>query len=99
ELPTPLSPLPSGSYAAWLGGYDDAADILYQTFTVPAGATNLTVGFYKWLATQETTTSFVYDRAFVELQTSTGGLLARYEPVGAGQTWSNLNVDAAWTPV
>ncbi len=35
-----------GTWSAWLGGYDNAADVLYQTIKIPAGRTALQVSFY-----------------------------------------------------
>jgi hypothetical protein len=103
NLPDYLTPIPSPSYGAWLGGYDDADDTLYQNLTVPAGATNLNISFSKWLETQDSLIT-AYDYAYVELQTSGGSLLERYNPAGHGTyTWDNTDeqrswVVANWTP-
>ena len=35
----------NGDWLAWLGGYDDAADDIYQIVTIPSGATSATLRF------------------------------------------------------
>jgi hypothetical protein len=47
-------------YLAWLGGYDDAFDDLYQTVTIPAGATSISLSFYYAVRTDEVG-SGIYD--------------------------------------
>jgi hypothetical protein len=49
----------SGNYSAWLGGYNDANDVLYQTITIPpTGPTghlvvSARVGYYWYMSTDE----------------------------------------------
>jgi hypothetical protein len=66
---TPAASLPiapqSGNFAAWLAGYDDAYDQVYQTVTVPAGATALRMTGWRCIATDETIGGGVFDVAGV----------------------------------
>jgi len=66
DLPDYILPLPSGSYAAWMGGYDAADDRLYHDVAIPGGATNLQLSFRRWIETLDSTTA-VYDQLFVEI--------------------------------
>ena len=68
QVPTPIinhaNDLPvaphSGSYAAWLGGYHDADDQLFQSVNVSAAATGATLGFWYWSTTDESGAGFDY---------------------------------------
>jgi hypothetical protein len=81
-----------GSYwMAWLGGYDSGTDVLSQTFTVPANASSVSLGFYYNITTSEGATTTPYDNMVVEVY-STGG--ARLATLG---TLSNANQTAGWT--
>jgi len=64
----------AGTARAWLGGYEQTpnADSLYEDVMVPANATSLVItGFYE-VRTAEGLFSGIYDRATVELTTTTG---------------------------
>jgi hypothetical protein len=63
-----------GSWAAWLGGYNNATDTLYQSFLLPNGATSVNLAYYAWMDTQETTTG-TYDYLRVRLRNGSGTLL------------------------
>jgi aminopeptidase S len=82
------------SYLAWLGGYSNAQDDLFQMVTVPAGATAITLTFYYAIATQEVTSGafdvldvYTYDPA-----------AARFTPVASFNdnmpvgTWTRFTV-------
>ncbi len=58
----------SGSWLAWLGGYDNALDQIYQDVAIPSGASNVYVQFWYDIKTQETTTTTVKDKMTVELR-------------------------------
>jgi hypothetical protein len=80
----------SGPLLAWEGGYDSAADDLYQTITIPAGATSIVFSFYYYIATQETGTvgydvmdAYIYDNV-----TQTPTVVIEL---------SNVNATSAWT--
>lgn len=56
-----------GTWLAWLGGYDDAHDILYQTVSIPAGRIALRVTYYLYITSQDSTT-YPYDYLYTSLQ-------------------------------
>lgn len=98
NLPSYLSPIPSPTYGAWLGGYDSANDILYQDVVVPAGATNLQVQFTRWIETQDSLLTD-WDYFYAELQTTGGSVLELYQPGPVGWTYSNVDEQRSWVPV
>jgi subtilisin family serine protease len=61
----------TGSYSAWLGGYNNAVDQIYQTITVPS---NATLTYWWYMSTQETTHPWDYFR--VRLYNTSGQLIA-----------------------
>jgi subtilisin family serine protease len=63
----------SGSWSAWLGGYNGARDELAQTVTVPSGGAKLT---YWWQLASLETTSKAYDYQYVRVHSTSGALLA-----------------------
>ena len=57
-------------FLAWLAGYANAQDDLWQVVSIPAGASSITLSFYYAIATQEnsptiadTMTVYTYDSA------------------------------------
>lgn len=79
----------TGIYNAWLGGYNNGTDTLYQTVSIPSSAGSATLTFWWQMTTQETTHSVDYFRAQV-LNTS-GAVL------GTLQTLSDGNAANTWT--
>jgi subtilisin family serine protease len=79
----------TGSWSAWLGGYNNATDYIHQRVTVPAGGT-LT---YWWrMETQETSTTTAYDVLQVRLYDgNTGAFLTTL------RQWSNRDVRNTWS--
>ena len=77
----------SGSYSAWLGGYNSGNDSIYQTVTVPA---NGVLSYYWYMSTQESG-STAYDRLYVRLYNSSGSLITTL------RTWSNASTKNAWS--
>jgi hypothetical protein len=75
----------TGSYYAWLGGYNSGTDSLYQNVLIPANAQSAYVQFWYDIATSETSVN-VYDIMTVDLYSvANGGKLATLT------TLSNLN--------
>jgi len=74
----------------WLGGYPNAQDDLYQTVTIPAGATSITLTFYYAIFTQENASG-----EFDTMDAYT------YDPVNniytAVATFSNATPASTWT--
>ena len=77
----------SGSYSAWLAGYNNANDKLSQTVTVPA---NGTLRYY-WQQTSSEGTTTAYDYMYVRVYATTGTQL------GTLRVWSNRNVRNVWS--
>ena len=81
----------AGSYKAWLDGYGTATtDTVTQSVAIPSTASSATLSFWLHIDTDETTTSIVYDTLTVQLQNSSGGVLATLA------TYSNLNKNTGY---
>ena len=78
QLVAPTRPR-SRSYSAYLGGYNNARDTIYQTITVPS---NGTVTYWWYMSTQETTHSWDYLR--VRLHNTSGSLVANLRTFSDG---------------
>ncbi|MFZ5828342.1 MAG: S8 family serine peptidase [Bacillota bacterium] len=76
----------TGSYSAWLGGYDYAYDRVYQAVTIPPDST-LT---FWWYMTSVEGPSIAYDHFRVRLYTLDGNLIATL------RTRSNRDLRGAW---
>ena len=80
----------SGSWYAWMGGYNSATDYIYQDVTIPSNATQAYVQFWYKIATQETE-NVAYDMMAVEVRRpSDNSLLTTLV------TLSNLNKSTGW---
>ncbi len=75
----------TGSYSAWLGGYNNANDTIYQTITVP---TNGTLTYWWYMTTQET--SHPWDYLRVQLYTTGGTLITTL------RTWNDGSGANLW---
>jgi chitodextrinase len=80
----------SNNWYAWLCGYNNCSDTIYQDITVPADAQNAHVQFNYWIDSDETSSYTAYDSMTVRI----------YSPVSAStyKYWSlsNLNATAGW---
>ncbi len=80
----------SGSYSAWLGGYNNANDTLYQTVTIPStGPTGQPIvsawlGYYWYMTTEETSHS--WDYLYVKIRDAYGNDLTTLETLSDGST-------------
>jgi hypothetical protein len=74
----------SGTGYTVLGYYNYASGSMYQTVAIPSGH-NAGLTFWLNVTSDETTTSTVYDRLYVEVRSTSGALL------GTLGTFSNLN--------
>nr|MBA3530320.1 S8 family serine peptidase [Ardenticatenales bacterium] len=63
----------TGSYSAWLGGYNSANEYVEQTLTVPSTGNTLT---YYWQMTSSESTTTAYDYMYVRVYNTSGTLLA-----------------------
>ena len=77
----------TGSWAAWLGGYDGASQHLSQTVSVPSGGASLS---YWWLLTSSDSQNKAYDVMTVRVHSTTGALL------GTLRSRSNTAARGAW---
>lgn len=75
----------TGSYSAWLCGYNNCNDQIYQTVTVP---TNGTLTYWWYMSTQETSHPWDYMR--VRLYNTSGTLLTTL------RTWSDGSGAGVW---
>lgn len=82
----------NGSWSAFLGGYNEAYDIIAQTVTIPEDAVQASLTFYRLIKTSESTSSTVYDtmRVMVLDQFDSSNILANLK------TFSNLDASSGW---
>jgi subtilase family serine protease len=80
----------TGSYSAWLCGYDNCTDAIWQTVALPSAATKITLSYWVYIDTEETTTSTCYDYFYARLRTSSGSTISTV------QTKCNTNA-SGWT--
>jgi S-layer protein (TIGR01567 family) len=66
-----------GSVFAWLGGYNNAKDFIYQDITIPSNASQAYVRFWYWINTVEMTTTNP-DRVSVEIRKPDDDTLLRF---------------------
>jgi hypothetical protein len=64
----------SGVWVAWLGGYHQAREKLYQQFVAPSDATSATLNYYVWMETEETAPAPI-DRLLVRVYDGAGNVL------------------------
>lgn len=64
----------SGLWSAWLGGYENADDRLYQSLTMPSGVTSAQLKLYLYVYSEDIPT-YPYDYFHVELQDASGATL------------------------
>jgi hypothetical protein len=79
-----------GYWFAWLGGYDNANDVLTQTITLPSAAATIGVRYGYRVETSEVSTSIAYDTLTLNIRTSGGQLIGAIQPI------SNLNASSSW---
>jgi hypothetical protein len=79
----------TGSFSAYLGGYNSGTDTIYQTVSIPANATSSNLSFWWYMTSAEGTTT-AYDFLYAEVRSTTGTLL------GTLQTQSNRSTRNAW---
>ncbi len=80
----------TGSYSAYLGGYNRATDTIYQQVTIPSNATSATLTYWWNVSTQESG-SRSYDYLYARVLDANGNTLTTL------QTLSNTSVQNTWT--
>jgi hypothetical protein len=78
----------TGSYEAWLCGYNNCADSIYQSVTLSSTTTKVVLTYWVYISTQETS-STCYDHFYVRLRTSTGATISTVQ--------SKCNSNVGWT--
>lgn len=81
----------SGSRVAWLGGYNNAADSVYQDLTIPADALSVVLQFSYGILTDEAANEVAVDGLFVDVLDADSGLA--YGRVAA---LTNQNAADSW---
>ncbi len=84
----------SGTFAAWLGGYNSGDDQLTQTIIVPASATGLRFKGQRWIETLETDNG-TYDKLTFEILGATGTNVL--ESIGGAPVFTNAAKTTTWT--
>jgi len=79
----------TGAYSAYLGGYNNGTDTIYQQVSIPANATSATLRYWSYMTTQEACCT-PYDYLYVEVRSTSGALL------GTLQTLNNGGTKNAW---
>jgi hypothetical protein len=81
----------TGSWKAWLDGYGTThTDTLSQQVSIPSTVTSATLTFWLHIDTAETTTTTAYDTLSVQIQNTSGTVLATLA------TYSNLNANTGF---
>ena len=86
----------SGSYSAYLCGYSGCNDSITQDFTVPDGATNITVSYW-WYGDTTRTAHSCRDVFTADLVGSNGKVIAKLQQAcntNATQTWQQVSFGA-----
>jgi kumamolisin len=64
----------TGSASGWLAGYNNGNDAIYQAISIPSSASSVTLTFWVYVSTQETSHS--YDFFYAKVRNSSGTSLA-----------------------
>ena len=79
----------TGSFSAWLTGYNSATETIGQTVTVASGSSTLR---YWWHMTSSESTATPYDYLRVRIYNGVTGAL-----IATPRTWSNTSVRNVWS--
>jgi len=85
----------TGSYEAYLCGYNNCADSISQTVTIPASGSSATLTYFWYMSTTETS-SHAYDVMHVQVLNSSGSVLATLQTISNGSTansWQSASFD------
>lgn len=74
----------TGSYSAYMGGYNNGTDTIYQQVTIPANATSANVSYWWYMTTQET--SHPWDKFYAQVLDANGNLLTTLQSLNDGST-------------
>ncbi|HST05354.1 MAG TPA: hypothetical protein VLQ48_11540 [Chloroflexia bacterium] len=79
----------TGARSVYEGGYNNGVDIVYQTVSIPAGATSASLSYWSYMTSSEGTGT-PYDYMYAEVRSTSGTLL------GTLKTQSNTGTRNAW---
>jgi kumamolisin len=80
----------TGAYSAWLCGYNNCTDSIYQTVTLPSTTTKVVLSYWLYIYTSETSKTTCYDYFHAQLLTSSGSTISNVQ--------TRCNLDASgWT--
>lgn len=89
----------TGTWKAWLNGNGVAnTEFVYQTVTIPAVATSVTLNFWLRVASNETTTTTAFDTLKVQVRNTSNAVLATlatYSNLNKGTTYVQRTLDLA----
>ncbi|HZT96830.1 MAG TPA: protease pro-enzyme activation domain-containing protein [Chloroflexota bacterium] len=80
----------TGSYSAWLCGYNRCNDQIWQKVTLPSSFSKVTLTYWLYSDTSEATGSPCYDYFYSKVRTSSGGTIK------TTQTQCNTSVTNGW---
>jgi len=80
-------------YLAWLGGYDEPLDEVFQEVTIPASATSITLSFYYNIVTEEVGAT-VFDTMEVYFWEKVNGMLTTYNLIA--ELNDNMQTNFSW---
>ncbi|CAM3988159.1 protease pro-enzyme activation domain-containing protein [Alicyclobacillus pomorum] len=83
----------TGSYSAYLAGYNNGTDTIYQTISVPSTAKTVTLTYWTDVDTTETTHS--YDYLYVQVRNASGTVLKTLQTQSDGTAagWRSQSFD------
>lgn len=87
EIVDPTNPH-TGSDSAWLCGYNNCSDAIFQSVAIPSSTTKVVLSFWVFISTSETSTT-CFDHFFARLRTSSGSTISTVQ--------SKCNTNAGWT--
>ncbi len=88
-----LNPSTTNSWYAWLCGYNNCVDNLYQDVTIPADAQGAILKFYYWIETFETSSATAFDSMSARIYSPPN---ASTYATCSNQSLSNLNATMDW---
>src|SRR5262249_19127415 len=65
----------TGTHSAFLCGYNNCNDQIWQTVTIPSTMTNSTLSFWAYFSSNETTTTTCFDFLRARIRTSAGATI------------------------
>ncbi len=86
----------SGNYSAYLCGYSSCNDSIAQDFTVPGGASHITISYW-WYGDTNRTAQTCRDSLTVDLLDSNGKVIGKLQHscnTDANQNWQQVSFDA-----